>query len=545
MLALSARPPAHLARSAPVAGDRLLAAIAVLLVAGELLSGELISYDPPVAPSTAEIVVSLALVAPLAFGPRAPVAVFATVMATCLVQLLVTEHVLVADRRAAGRPLLPGRARAAPAEADRAGRRARRRRRDVGAGVVSRRARRLRLRDRLSSPRTCCSRRCSGDRRVSRRARLAALEVERDQQAEIGAARERARIARELHDVVAHSLAVMVAQADGGRYAASEDPGAADPCAGRRSRERPGALAQMRRLLGVLRVGEEGGDLQGLVRRLAGAGLTGRARGRGPARELPAEVGLQSTSRQEALTNVLKHADSPRRVEVVLRYLDAEVELDRRGRRAAARRPRRRRRSTALAGDARARRAAERHGARRAASRRRLRGLRAGPRARGRPPRGAGVTRVFMVDDQALVRGGLRLVIDSQPDMTVVGEAGDGREALERLAVTTADIVLMDVRMPRLDGVAATRLLIERDGAAAPRVIVLTTFDLDEYVFPALRAGASGFLLKNAEPEELLAAIRAVASGDAIVAPTATRRLLEHVASTLPTRRSTTRGSRR
>jgi DNA-binding NarL/FixJ family response regulator len=144
------------------------------------------------------------------------------------------------------------------------------------------------------------------------------------------------------------------------------------------------------------------------------------------------------------------------------------------------------------------------------------------------------VSRVFLVDDQALVRAGLRMVIDSQPDMTVVGEAEDGREALEQLAVTTADVVLMDVRMPRLDGVEATRVLIERDGAAGPRVIVLTTFDLDEYVFPALRAGASGFLLKNAEPEELLAAIRAVASGDAIVAPTATRRLLEHVASTLP-----------
>jgi DNA-binding NarL/FixJ family response regulator len=144
------------------------------------------------------------------------------------------------------------------------------------------------------------------------------------------------------------------------------------------------------------------------------------------------------------------------------------------------------------------------------------------------------VTRVFLVDDQALVRAGLRMVIDSQPDMTVVGEAEDGREALEQLAVTTADVVLMDVRMPRLDGVEATRVLLERDGAAGPRVIVLTTFDLDEYVFPALRAGASGFLLKNAEPEELLAALRAVASGDAIVAPTATRRLLKHVASTLP-----------
>ena len=142
--------------------------------------------------------------------------------------------------------------------------------------------------------------------------------------------------------------------------------------------------------------------------------------------------------------------------------------------------------------------------------------------------------RVFLVDDQVLVRAGLRMVIDAQADMSVVGEAGDGREALERLAVTTADVALMDVRMPHLDGVAATRALIERDGDGAPRVLVLTTFDLDEYVFPALRAGASGFLLKNAHPEELLAAIRAVASGDAIVAPTATRRLLEHVAGTLP-----------
>jgi DNA-binding NarL/FixJ family response regulator len=144
------------------------------------------------------------------------------------------------------------------------------------------------------------------------------------------------------------------------------------------------------------------------------------------------------------------------------------------------------------------------------------------------------VIRVFLVDDQALVRAGLRLVIAAQSDMEVVGEAGDGRDALETLAVTTADVVLMDVRMPRLDGVAATGHLIERDGERAPRVLVLTTFDLDEYVFAAIRAGASGFLLNDAQPEELLAAIRAVASGDAVVAPSATRRLLEHVAGALP-----------
>jgi DNA-binding NarL/FixJ family response regulator len=142
--------------------------------------------------------------------------------------------------------------------------------------------------------------------------------------------------------------------------------------------------------------------------------------------------------------------------------------------------------------------------------------------------------RVFLVDDQSLVRAGLKLVIDSQSDMAVVGEAGDGRAALEALAVTTADVVLMDVRMPKLDGVEATARLLERDGDAAPRVVVLTTFDLDEYVFSALRAGASGFLLKDAEPEELLAAIRAVAGGDAVVAPSATRRLLKQVADRLP-----------
>jgi DNA-binding NarL/FixJ family response regulator len=144
------------------------------------------------------------------------------------------------------------------------------------------------------------------------------------------------------------------------------------------------------------------------------------------------------------------------------------------------------------------------------------------------------VIRVFLVDDQALVRAGFRLVIDSQPDMTVVGEAGDGRHALEALGVTTADVVLMDVRMPGLDGVAATGHLVDRDGERAPRVVMLTTFDLDEYVFAAIRAGASGFLLKDAEPEELLASIRAVASGDAVIAPSATRRLLAQVADRLP-----------
>lgn len=140
--------------------------------------------------------------------------------------------------------------------------------------------------------------------------------------------------------------------------------------------------------------------------------------------------------------------------------------------------------------------------------------------------------RVFLVDDQDLVRAGFRMVIDSQPDLAVVGEAGDGDAALDALSVTRADVVLMDVRMPVLDGVEATRRLHARPDP--PKVIVLTTFDLDEYAFAALKAGASGFLLKDAQPPVLLDAIRAVHAGDAVVAPSTTRRLIERFAGHLP-----------
>ncbi|PPK94238.1 DNA-binding NarL/FixJ family response regulator [Kineococcus xinjiangensis] len=141
--------------------------------------------------------------------------------------------------------------------------------------------------------------------------------------------------------------------------------------------------------------------------------------------------------------------------------------------------------------------------------------------------------RVVLVDDQELVRTGLAMVVDSADDMRVVGEAADGERALDVVATTPADIVLMDVRMPRLDGVEATRRLLARypDG---PRVVLLTTFDLDEHVFAALKAGASGFLLKDATAEDVLSAVRAVHAGDAVLAPSATRRLLARVARDLP-----------
>ena len=147
-------------------------------------------------------------------------------------------------------------------------------------------------------------------------------------------------------------------------------------------------------------------------------------------------------------------------------------------------------------------------------------------------PGSARVIRVGLVDDQQLVRAGFGMVIESQPDLTVVAEAGDGREALAALAGTRADVVLMDVRMPGMDGLAATQELVARPDP--PKVIVLTTFDLDEYVLRAIKAGASGFLLKDAPPEEMLAAIRTVHAGDAVIAPSSTRRLIEYVAN-LPT----------
>jgi len=153
-----------------------------------------------------------------------------------------------------------------------------------------------------------------------------------------------------------------------------------------------------------------------------------------------------------------------------------------------------------------------------------------------------GTVRVALVDDQQLVRAGFRMVIDSQPDLEVVLEAGDGAQAVRaldpaaRTATGQVDVVLMDVRMPVMDGLEATEHIVARSTpqAPAPKVIVLTTFDLDEYVLAAIRAGASGFLLKDAPPEEMLGAIRTVHRGDAVIAPSSTRRLLEHLVTALP-----------
>ncbi len=140
--------------------------------------------------------------------------------------------------------------------------------------------------------------------------------------------------------------------------------------------------------------------------------------------------------------------------------------------------------------------------------------------------------RVLVVDDQALVRAGFAMILGSEHDIDVVGEAENGQQAIEMAATLDPDVILMDIRMPVMDGIAATRVLCENRATdpTCPRVLILTTFDLDEYVYKALRSGASGFLLKDTPPNDLVSAVRVVAAGDALLAPSITRRLLEEFA---------------
>ena len=140
--------------------------------------------------------------------------------------------------------------------------------------------------------------------------------------------------------------------------------------------------------------------------------------------------------------------------------------------------------------------------------------------------------RVLLVDDQSLLRMGFRLILEAEPDIEVAGEAGDGATGVSMAAALRPDVVLMDVRMPGMDGIAATAAITA--AGPASRVLILTTFDLDQYVFAGLKAGASGFLLKDAPPAELLSAVRTVAAGDAVLAPSATRRLIDQFAPLLP-----------
>jgi DNA-binding NarL/FixJ family response regulator len=150
--------------------------------------------------------------------------------------------------------------------------------------------------------------------------------------------------------------------------------------------------------------------------------------------------------------------------------------------------------------------------------------------------------RLLIADDQALVRAGFRMILDAEADLEVVGEACDGAQAVRLARELRPDVVLMDIRMPELDGIQATRQVVELDGGHPTRVLMLTTFDFNEYVYEALRAGASGFLLKDVPPEQLVAGIRVVAEGEALLAPSITKRLIQEFAHAAPTRSEPPKG---
>ena len=340
---------------------------------------------------------------------------------------------------------------------------------------------------------------------------------------------ERNRITRELHDVLAHSVSVMTVQASAVRRLLKPE----------QQREREAlmtveetgrqALSEMRRLIGIMRTEEEVpalapqpglGTLPALVEQVRQSGLPVELTVEGEPVKLPAGVDLSAYRIvQEALTNALKHA-GPAHAWVAVRYVgdDVEIEVANDGRSQGEQRRRRPRPGR----HARARGALRRRAAVRPTRRRRLPDL--GAAARDRISRMT--VRVLIVDDQALVRAGFKMILESEPEIEIVGEAEDGVQAVDAARELKPDVVLMDIRMPNLDGLEATRRILAATDDAV-RVLMLTTFDLDEYVYEALRAGASGFMLKDTPPEQLISAIHVVASGDALLSPAITKRVIE------------------
>ena len=356
--------------------------------------------------------------------------------------------------------------------------------------------------------------------------RASLLEREHEELVRAGIAAERRRIARDLHDVIAHSVSVMIVQAGAARVLLDDEPERARASAFAVEETGHQALVEVRRLLGMLGKEDPGlaprpglAALNALVKHTRGAGLRVDVRVQGEPHALPPGIDLTAYRIvQEALTNTLRHA-GPVRAEVRVSYetdgLQLEIANDRgRGGDGGGGS------GHGLRRDARTSRSVRGRAPVRAASDGRLHR----PSTPARRDRTA-VIRILIADDQALVRGGFHLILDSQKDMEVVGEAADGREALAQARELKPDVVLMDIRMPELDGLEATRRLVAGDGSAC--VLILTTFDADEYVYEAMKAGASGFLLKDVRPEQLAEAVRVVASGDTLLAPAITRRLIE------------------
>ena len=370
------------------------------------------------------------------------------------------------------------------------------------------------------------------------------LERERESAARTAVDAERARIAHELHDIVSHNVSVMVVQAGAAREVLATEPDEAEAALLAVEAAGRDTMTELRHLLGLLaprpmakRTSELAPQpslsrLSPLIDRIAFAGLPVEVRISGEPRPLPTGVDVTAYRIiQEALTNALKHGDGAK-AEVTVRYADhaLRVEVLNTG-------------PSVLTGGRPTGRAGG-DGARTA------RPAAAGGRLRRRPrrpppprrrvpgprpdPAGAPVTsalRVVIADDQALVRTGFRMILTAR-GIDVVGEAADGAEAVDAVRRLRPDVVLMDIRMPTMDGLEATRRILAEPTDC--RVLMLTTFDLDRYVYAALAAGASGFLLKDVTPEHLAAAVRLVNTGDALLAPSITRRLVERFADARP-----------
>ena len=374
-------------------------------------------------------------------------------------------------------------------------------------------------------------------------AHVVALQREGAEAVRRAAEEERARIARELHDVVTHNVSVMVIQAGAARQVMEASPQQAREALLSVEASGRAAMTELRHVMGLLTADGETLDLAPQPGMAELESLVGRVRASGlpvelvvtgsPDTPMPDGVVLAGYRVvQEALTNAVKHAaGSSATVRVDYGSARLSIEVTDTG---GTRPP------TADAGSGR--------GLVGLRERLALYGgtLEAGPRirggyrlARGHPPRarrrprpsGGLVTdpvRVVVADDQALVRTGFRMILTAD-GIDVVAEAATGAEAIDAVRRTRPDVVLMDIRMPVLDGLEATRRIVAAD-ADGPRILMLTTFDVDEYVYAALAAGASGFLLKDVAPEQLTAAVRLVRSGDALLAPSITRRLVERFA---------------
>ena len=383
--------------------------------------------------------------------------------------------------------------------------------------------------------------------------RAARAEADREAQARLAVAAERERIARELHDVVTHHVSVIVIQAGAARRALELRPADAREAIDAIDTTGRLALGDMRRMLGILGSGptaaagaDEGDPETAALAPMPGLDQLGALIESVRAAGLPVELSIEGQSRRlDPGCRALGVPDHPGGAH---EHAEACTRRARDGQRPL--RPRRaggahrrcgRDRAERRGGSRRRRARAHRH----ARAGRDVRWVVRGRTCVGRFPRGGAAAarsgdsdpmtpiRVLLVDDQLLVRTGFRMILKDEADIEVVGEATDGSAALDAARSLRPHVVVMDIRMPVMDGVEATRRLVS-DPDVTARVLVLTTFDADEYVLEALRAGASGFLLKDVAPDDFAAAIRTIAAGDSLLAPSVTRRLLDRFRDRLP-----------